>query len=49
MQTSSLVMTNLEVSRIAFGTWQLGGEWGRFDDIMAGALVVGGPSPETVR
>jgi hypothetical protein len=33
MQTASLGMTNLEVSRV----------------IMAGALVGGGPSPETVR
>jgi aryl-alcohol dehydrogenase-like predicted oxidoreductase len=24
--------TNLEVSPIAFGTWQLGGEWGDFDE-----------------
>src|SRR3954453_11233403 len=32
MQTTTLGMTNLEVSRIAFGTWQLGGEWGQFDE-----------------
>jgi aryl-alcohol dehydrogenase-like predicted oxidoreductase len=25
-------MTGLEVSRIAFGTWQLGGDWGSFDE-----------------
>ena len=25
-------MTELEVSRIAFGTWQIGGEWGEFDE-----------------
>jgi aryl-alcohol dehydrogenase-like predicted oxidoreductase len=25
-------MTDLEVSPIAFGTWQLGGEWGQFDE-----------------
>jgi len=25
-------MTGLEVSPVAFGTWQLGGEWGRFDE-----------------
>ena len=24
-----LGMTSLEVSRIAFGTWQLGGDWGQ--------------------
>lgn len=27
-----LGMTDLEVSPIAFGTWQLGGEWGKFDE-----------------
>ena len=27
--------TGLEVSRIAFGTWQLGGEWGSFDEAAA--------------
>jgi aryl-alcohol dehydrogenase-like predicted oxidoreductase len=27
-----LGMTGLEVSPIAFGTWQLGGEWGKFDE-----------------
>jgi aryl-alcohol dehydrogenase-like predicted oxidoreductase len=27
-----LGMTELEVSPIAFGTWQLGGEWGQFDE-----------------
>jgi aryl-alcohol dehydrogenase-like predicted oxidoreductase len=32
MQTTTLGMTDLEVSRIAFGTWQLGGDWGRFDE-----------------
>jgi aryl-alcohol dehydrogenase-like predicted oxidoreductase len=28
----SLGITDLEVSPIAFGTWQLGGEWGEFDE-----------------
>ena len=28
-------MTDLEVSRIAFGTWQLGGDWGSFDEAEA--------------
>jgi aryl-alcohol dehydrogenase-like predicted oxidoreductase len=32
MQTTTLGMTNMEVSRIAFGTWQLGGDWGRFEE-----------------
>jgi len=25
-------MTDLKVSRIAFGAWELGGEWGSFDE-----------------
>jgi pyridoxine 4-dehydrogenase len=32
-------MTDLEVSRIAFGTWQLGGEWGEFDEREAIAAI----------
>jgi aryl-alcohol dehydrogenase-like predicted oxidoreductase len=32
-------MTDLEVSRIAFGTWQLGGEWGSFDERDAIAAI----------
>jgi aryl-alcohol dehydrogenase-like predicted oxidoreductase len=28
----TLGMTDLKVSRIAFGAWELGGEWGTFDD-----------------
>jgi aryl-alcohol dehydrogenase-like predicted oxidoreductase len=28
-------MADLEVSRIAFGTWQLGGDWGGFDEAEA--------------
>ena len=31
-EKTTLGMTNLEVSRIAFGTWQLGGDWGKFDE-----------------
>jgi len=31
MQYTTLGRTGLSVSRIAFGTWQLGGEWGSFD------------------
>lgn len=34
-----LGMTELEVSRIAFGTWQLGGEWGAFDEQEAIAAI----------
>jgi hypothetical protein len=32
-------MTDLEVSPIAFGTWQLGGEWGQFDEDEANAAI----------
>ncbi len=39
MKTTRLGMTNLEVSRIAFGTWQLGGEWGTFDEDEAMAAI----------
>jgi aryl-alcohol dehydrogenase-like predicted oxidoreductase len=39
MKTTRLGMTNLEVSRIAFGTWQLGGEWGSFDERDAIAAI----------
>jgi aryl-alcohol dehydrogenase-like predicted oxidoreductase len=35
MNTTILGSTGLRVSRIAFGTWQLGGDWGRFDEAMA--------------
>src|SRR5271163_2612053 len=28
----TLGMTNLKISAVAFGTWQLGGEWGQFDE-----------------
>jgi aryl-alcohol dehydrogenase-like predicted oxidoreductase len=34
-----LGMTDLEVSPIAFGTWQLGGEWGDFDHDEANAAI----------
>jgi hypothetical protein len=39
MKTTTLGMTNLEVSRIAFGAWQLGGEWGTFDEDAAIAAI----------
>ncbi|MDX6698600.1 MAG: hypothetical protein QOE65_1997 [Solirubrobacteraceae bacterium] len=39
MQTTTLGMTDLQVSRIAFGTWQLGGEWGTFDEEEAIAAI----------
>ncbi|MGW1887129.1 aldo/keto reductase [Streptomyces sp. NPDC001970] len=35
MKWVSLGSTGLRVSRIAFGTWQLGGQWGTFDEDQA--------------
>lgn len=35
MRTTVLGKTGLEVSRVAFGTWQLGGDWGSFDESAA--------------
>jgi hypothetical protein len=35
MDAITLGMTGLKVSPIAFGTWQLGGEWGAFDEQQA--------------
>ena len=32
LKTTTLGRSGLHVSRIAFGTWQLGGDWGRFDE-----------------
>lgn len=32
MQSTTLGATGLHVSRIAYGTWQLGGDWGSFDE-----------------
>ncbi|WP_433192856.1 aldo/keto reductase [Nocardia sp. CA-107356] len=32
MKTTTSGRSGLRVSRIAFGTWQLGGEWGPFDE-----------------
>src|SRR6202790_5427003 len=39
MKTTTLGRSGLEVSRIAFGTWQLGGDWGRFDEDAAVAAI----------
>jgi aryl-alcohol dehydrogenase-like predicted oxidoreductase len=39
MKTITLGRTGLAVSRIAFGTWQLGGDWGRFDEAAAVAAI----------
>jgi aryl-alcohol dehydrogenase-like predicted oxidoreductase len=35
MRTTTLGRSGLEVSPIAFGTWQLGGDWGGFDESAA--------------
>jgi len=35
LKTTTLGKTGLHVSRIAFGTWQLGGDWGQFDENIA--------------
>lgn len=39
MKTIILGKSGLEVSRVAFGTWQLGGEWGSFDPEKAKAAI----------
>jgi aryl-alcohol dehydrogenase-like predicted oxidoreductase len=39
LDTVRLGTTNLDVSPIAFGAWQLGGEWGRFDADEAVAAI----------
>src|SRR5258708_6825345 len=39
MKTVTLGRSGLEVSRIAFGTWQLGGDWGRCDEEAAIAAI----------
>jgi aryl-alcohol dehydrogenase-like predicted oxidoreductase len=39
MDTVRLGMTGLEVTPVAFGTWQLGGDWGAFDEDQAIAAI----------
>ena len=39
MKSTILGRSGLNVSRIAFGTWQLGGDWGRFDEDAAVAAI----------
>jgi aryl-alcohol dehydrogenase-like predicted oxidoreductase len=39
METVTLGRTDLKVSRIAFGAWELGGEWGSFDEDAAIATI----------
>src|ERR1700741_2252515 len=39
METVTLGMTDMKVSRIAYGAWELGGEWGSFDENGAIATI----------
>ncbi|WP_181764062.1 aldo/keto reductase [Streptomyces albidus (ex Kaewkla and Franco 2022)] len=39
MRTTTLGATGLRVSRVAYGTWQLGGDWGSFDEDAAIAAI----------
>ncbi len=39
MRTTTLGKSGLNVSRIAFGTWQLGGDWGTFDEEAAVSAI----------
>ena len=39
MKTTILGRSGLEVSQIAFGTWQLGGDWGKSDEDAAVAAI----------
>jgi aryl-alcohol dehydrogenase-like predicted oxidoreductase len=39
MKTTTLGRSGLHVSRIAFGTWQLGGDWGPFDEDAAVSAI----------
>jgi aryl-alcohol dehydrogenase-like predicted oxidoreductase len=39
MKMTTLGRSGLHVSRIAFGTWQLGGEWGQFDEDAATTAI----------
>ena len=39
MKTTKLGRTGLDVSRIAYGTWQLGGDWGHYDEDAAIAAI----------
>src|SRR2546421_10675973 len=39
MRYVKLGNTNLDVSKIGFGTWSFGGEWGRFDPEEATATI----------
>ena len=32
LETVRLGMTDLQVSQVAFGTWQLGGDWGAVEE-----------------
>ena len=45
MQLVNLGMTDLKVSRIAFGAWEFGGEWGSFDEDAAIGFTSGSSGP----
>jgi len=39
MDTTTLGKADLKVSRVGFGAWELGGEWGSFDEVAAIATI----------
>ena len=39
MQTVTLGATGLEVTPLAYGTWQFGGDWGPVDEHAATAAI----------
>ena len=39
MRQTTLGRSGLQVSRIAFGTWQLGGDWGATEEDQATAAI----------
>ena len=44
MQTVTLGASHLEVTPIAYGTWQFGGDWGPVDEQTAVAAISGARS-----
>ena len=45
MQRVKLGATRLEVTPLAYGTWQFGGDWGPVDEIAAMAAIQHARSP----
>jgi aryl-alcohol dehydrogenase-like predicted oxidoreductase len=39
VKTTTFAKTGLQVSRLAFGTWEFGGDWGRFNEDAAIAMI----------